>query len=192
MPARFIPFIGFRCRHDLRDRPHGRRLALPTAASKSSYRLGSEQFRPLPLAQALAIGGASDARASRLDRDPREKVSQLFDTLDPLPIRRRIWPEPRRNSSSAGRVNCRKANPSKSSFTFRPAKLPTSLRRGDAFSSYFRYSTDRLVLDLRGLFHIGRWSLLIGMSFSPAVWFLASSWPAVSRMGTSIASSMTG
>lgn len=35
---------------------------------------------------------------------------------------------------------------------------------GDAFSSYFRYSADRLVLDLRELFRVARWSLLTGMS----------------------------
>lgn len=35
---------------------------------------------------------------------------------------------------------------------------------GGAFASYFRYRADRLDLDLRDLFRIGRWSLLIGLA----------------------------
>lgn len=45
-----------------------------------------------------------------------------------------------------------------------PWAATSSQKLGDAFSSYFRYSADRLVLDLRELFRIGRRSLLIGMS----------------------------
>lgn len=35
---------------------------------------------------------------------------------------------------------------------------------GGAFASYFGYRADRLDLDRRELFRIGRWSLLIGMA----------------------------
>ena len=34
----------------------------------------------------------------------------------------------------------------------------------DALSNYFRYRAERLGLDLRELFRVGRWSLLIGLT----------------------------
>lgn len=95
-----------------------------------------------------------------------EKISQLFDSLDPFPF-------PKRDLAASTEqyiVSWAREFPSSKTFEIivhlpaAEAKSPVAELLGAAFSSYFAARADRLALDRRELFRVGRWSLLIGAS----------------------------
>jgi hypothetical protein len=95
-----------------------------------------------------------------------EKVSQLFDTLDPSAYPQKDLAQTTEEFIVGWARELPRSRPIEI-VVHLPAAEAASVsaqQLGHAFSSYFRYSADRLVLDLRELFRIGRWSLLIGMS----------------------------
>jgi hypothetical protein len=95
-----------------------------------------------------------------------EKISQLFDTLDPSAYPQKDLARTTEEFIVGWARELPKSRPIEI-VVHLPAGEAASVaaqQLGDAFSSYFRHNADRLVLDLRELFRIGRWSLLIGMS----------------------------
>lgn len=95
-----------------------------------------------------------------------EKVSQLFDTLDPSAYPQKDLAQTTEEFIVGWARELPRSKPIEIVVHLPAAEaaIVPAQQLADAFSSYFRYSADRLDLDLRELFRIGRWSLLIGMS----------------------------
>jgi hypothetical protein len=107
---------------------------------------------------------ASEAPASIEIR--AEKVTQLFDTLDPSPYPKKDLAPATEEFIVGWARELPRSRPIEI-LVFLPAVEVAggaAQQLGDAFSSYFRYRAARLALDLRELFRVGRWSLLIGLS----------------------------
>ncbi len=95
-----------------------------------------------------------------------ERIAQLFDALDPSPHPRKDL-APATEDFIVGWARELPRNQPVGIIVHLPADEAASAaarQLGDEFSNYFRYRADRLALDLRELFRIGRWSLLIGLS----------------------------
>lgn len=95
-----------------------------------------------------------------------EKVSQLFDTLDPSAYPQKDLARTTEEFIVGWARELPRSRPIEI-VVHLPASEAASVpaqQLGDAFSSYFRYGADRLSIDLKELFRIGRWSLLIGVS----------------------------
>lgn len=104
------------------------------------------------------VGGAIEVRA--------ERIAQLFDALDASPY-------PRKDLAPAMEefiVGWARELPGKE-----PIRIVVHLLADEAasakarglgtlFSNYFRYRANQLARELRELFRIGRWSLLIGIT----------------------------
>ena len=95
-----------------------------------------------------------------------EKITQLFDTLDPFPV-------PQRDLANniedyvVGWARELPARPSIKIVVHLPsaeATDQTTKQLGDAFSAFFRERAVRSRLNLKELFRIGRWSMLIGLT----------------------------
>jgi len=94
-----------------------------------------------------------------------ERIAQLFDTLDPSPYPHRDLAQPTEEFIVGWARELPRARTIRI-IVHLPASEAASSSAGqlaDAMSSYFRYRADRLDLDKRELFRIGRWSLLIGL-----------------------------
>ena len=95
-----------------------------------------------------------------------EKITQLFDTLDPFPVPQRDLA----NNIEDYVVEWARELPAQQSIKI-VVHLPaaeatdqTTKQLGDAFSAFFRERAERSRLNLKELFRIGRWSLLIGLT----------------------------
>jgi hypothetical protein len=95
-----------------------------------------------------------------------ERTSQLFDTLDPFPVPQR---DLARNIEDyvVGWARELSRRQTIEIVVHLPAAEATRLNAGQlsaAFSNFFRERADRSALDLKELFRVGRWSLIIGMA----------------------------
>ena len=94
-----------------------------------------------------------------------EKVSQLFDTLDPFPFHQRDLDR----EAEEFIVGWARELPRKRAIRIvvhlpaAEAKTEQAKEVGAAFASYFLYRAEIVTSDLKELFRIGRFSLLIGM-----------------------------
>ena len=95
-----------------------------------------------------------------------ERITQLFDTLDPFPV-------PQRDLANniedyvVGWARELAAQQSIKIVVHLPsaeATDQTTKQLGDAFSAFFRERAERSRLNLKELFRVGRWSLLIGLT----------------------------
>jgi hypothetical protein len=95
-----------------------------------------------------------------------EKVTQLFESLDPSPYPQKDLAQTTEEFIVGWARELPRSRPIEIVVHLPAAEARSEAARqlGDAFSNYFRYRADRLALDLRELFRVGRWSLLIGMS----------------------------
>jgi hypothetical protein len=95
-----------------------------------------------------------------------EKVSQLFETLDPSAYPQKDLAQTTEEFIVGWARELPKSKPIEIvvHLPAGEAASVTAQQLSDVFSSYFRYRADRLTDDLRELFRIGRWSLLIGAS----------------------------
>jgi hypothetical protein len=93
-------------------------------------------------------------------------ITQLFDTLDPSPYLQRYLAETTEDFIVSSARELPRNRPIDIIVHLPPgeATAQSAQQIGDAFARHFRYRVDRLAYDLRELFRIGRWSLLIGMA----------------------------
>lgn len=95
-----------------------------------------------------------------------EKITQLFDTLDPFPYPRRDLAQSAEDFIVGWARELPRSQPIEIivHLPAPEAEGRAAQQLSDALSNYFRYRAERLGLDLRELFRVGRWSLLIGLT----------------------------
>jgi hypothetical protein len=95
-----------------------------------------------------------------------ERIEQLFDTLDPTPYPKKDLAASTDEFIFSWARELSRSRPLRIIVHLpgQEAASDVAVQLGEAFSSYFRNRADRLDLDKRELFRIGRWSLLIGMA----------------------------
>jgi hypothetical protein len=95
-----------------------------------------------------------------------ERVSQLFNSLDPYPFQERDLDKDA-EEYIVGWARELKADQAFGIIVHLPAaEANTAQARSlpQAFASYFNYRAERISLDLKDLLRIGRWSMLIGLA----------------------------
>jgi hypothetical protein len=95
-----------------------------------------------------------------------EKVAQLFDALDPLPYPQRDLAKTTEDFIVGWARELPRSLPIGITVHLPAAEVRNGAagHLNDAFSHYFQYRADRINLDLRELFRIGRLSLIIGLA----------------------------
>ncbi len=94
-----------------------------------------------------------------------ERLAQLFDALDPLPIAERDLSEPTERFIVEWARELPRSRPLRIVVHVPPEGASTSQKDlGEALRHHFSYLADRTTSDLREMFRIGRLSLLIGLS----------------------------
>jgi hypothetical protein len=95
-----------------------------------------------------------------------EKIAQLFDAFDPLPHPHRDLAKTAEDFIVAWARELPRGVPMTITVHMPSYEAESDAARhlNDALAHYFKSRADRLSLDLRELFRIGRWSLVIGVA----------------------------